>query len=195
MKLKTRLRSAGVTRASIWEQSFQRNGWAVSTNHKGIRKCLNFIAQNASAAIQVKDMVRISELSRRGFCKAFKHNVGVNPGTFLRRLRIENAKRLLLQYDLKLREIAPMCGFRNVNTFSVAFLREVGLSPKKFQRQNWLAGCQAGQRAKKFASPFKISLFPKNGREGPGPRFGGGKKPSKTWHLSRRTDIYEKASA
>lgn len=142
MKLKARLRNAKAARVSIATQSSRGNGVDVIIKHKSIRKCLRFMAQNFSAPIQVKDMVRIASLSRRGFCKAFKRNVGVNPGTFLRQLRIEHAKRLLAQQNLRLREIAPKCGYRRVNTFSVAFSREVRMAPKEFQRRYRLVACR-----------------------------------------------------
>jgi AraC-like DNA-binding protein len=68
------------------------------------------------------------------------------PGAVLRRIRLEYAKRLLTERDMTLREIARQCGYRSQNTFCVAFRRAVGMAPKKFQRQYWLA---ASHRSRK----------------------------------------------
>ncbi len=110
-----------------------------TTSHKGVDRSLAYISSRFHRRIQLKDMVKVSTMSRRGFCKAFKKKTGVNPGEYLRYLRVECAKRLLVEQDLKLRQIAPRCGFRSENTLAVAFQREVGMSPKQFQRQFWLS--------------------------------------------------------
>lgn len=112
--------------------SFARVDFA--TNHAGVNQSLDFVAKHFSEPIQLKDLVKASKMSRRGFAKAFNKGVGVNPGVFLRSVRIEQAKWLLVEHDLKLREIAPLCGYRSENTLSVAFSRETKMSPKTFQR-------------------------------------------------------------
>ena len=122
-------------------------GVQVVARHAGVDESLDFMWKNFSRPIQLNDLVRISGLSRRGFCKAFKKSVGINPGLFLRSVRLEHAQRLLIEHDLKLKQIALMSGFRSENTFCVAFLREMKTSPKKFQRQCWLTVCRERRQA------------------------------------------------
>jgi len=114
----------------------------VAINHAGITRCLDFMAKNFSEPIQMKHLVRASGMSRRGFCKAFNKTVGLNPGAALQGIRIEHAKRILVEHDFVLKQIARRCGYRSENTFCVAFQRVVGVSPKKFQRQYWLEMCR-----------------------------------------------------
>ena len=114
----------------------------MNVTHTGVKKSLKFIGKNFSLPIQMKHLVKVSGMSRRGFQKAFKKNLGANPGSFLRSVRVEQAKRLLVEQDLALKQIAPLCGFRSENTFCVAFSREMKTSPKKFQRQYWLTVCR-----------------------------------------------------
>jgi len=105
-------------------------------------KSLDFIWKNFPRPIQLEDLVKVSGMSRRGFQKAFKKNVGTNPGSFLRSVLIEHATRLLVEHDLKLSQIAALSGFRSENTFCVAFSREMKISPKRFQRQYWITACR-----------------------------------------------------
>lgn len=112
---------------------------AGGANHPAIDRCLGFMAQNFHQPIQLHDLVIVSGMSRRGFCNAFHRCLGANPGAFLRQLRIEHAKRLLTEYDLLLKQVARQCGFRSENTFCVAFQQATKTSPKKFQREYWLA--------------------------------------------------------
>lgn len=117
-------------------------GSRIFVNHAGIGKGLDFMAKNFSEPIQLEDIVEVSGLSRRGFLKAFRRNLGVNPGAVLRQARIEYAKRLLTERDLVLKQIAKQCGYRSENTFCVAFQRSVGMPPKKYQRQYLLEVCR-----------------------------------------------------
>lgn len=114
----------------------------VAPGHPGVDRCLKFMINNFHRPIQLKDLVKISRMSRRGFCKAFNKSVGMNPGAVLRSVRIEHAKLILTEHDFGLKQIAERCGYRSENTFCVAFQRAVGIPPKKFQRQYWLGICR-----------------------------------------------------
>jgi transcriptional regulator GlxA family with amidase domain len=114
-------------------------GLAASVGHPVVSRCLNFLARNFTRPIQIKDLVDISGMSRRGLLKAFEKHAGVNPGAVLRQARIEHAKRLLTEQDLPLKAIAVYCGYHSMNSFCVSFSRFVGLAPKQFQKQVLLA--------------------------------------------------------
>ena len=106
--------------------------------HKRVAQCLVFIARNRTRAIQVKDLIRISAMSRRGLHKAFKRHLGRTPGKELEIARIERSKKLIVEAGLKSDELAAVCGYRSVNTFYVAFKRVVGMSPGDFWKQHSL---------------------------------------------------------
>lgn len=131
-----------------WQRSSEIIGIGVVSGHTGIDRCLKFVVKNFSEPIQLQDMMDVAGLSRRGFFEAFRKNVGLNPGAVLRHVRIEYAKRLLIEHDLVLKEVAKRCGYRSQNTFCVAFQREMGISPKKFQRRYWLTACHDHRESK-----------------------------------------------
>ncbi|HEY1663118.1 MAG TPA: AraC family transcriptional regulator [Verrucomicrobiae bacterium] len=108
-------------------------------NHQALSRSLEFMERNYTRPIQVADVVIASEMSRRGFLKAFRKFFGRAPGLFIRQARIELAKRLLTEHDLPLKTIASITGFRSHNSFYVAFHRETGVTPKTFQRHAWLS--------------------------------------------------------
>lgn len=117
-------------------------GISVSTKHDNLDRCLDFIAKYFPTPIQVKDLAKASGMSTQGLAYAFDKHLGLSPGVVLRRVRIEYAKRLLVEQDLKLNEIAQRCGYRSVNSLWIAFQNATGLSPKKFQRRYWLMTCR-----------------------------------------------------
>lgn len=106
--------------------------------HRGINRSLRLLTKIPTRPVQMAELVQTSGLSRRGFLKAFKKHIGLRPVQALRRVRIAHAKRLLVECDLELHEIAERCGYSSANTFWIAFRRETGLAPKRFQRQAWL---------------------------------------------------------
>lgn len=68
---------------------------------------------------------------RREFCRAF----GMPPVTFLRTVRIGNAKSMLESGYLPISEIAEQCGFSSTGYFIQAFHQFVGVSPDRYRRR------------------------------------------------------------
>lgn len=61
-----------------------------------------------------------------------KKHAGVNFSTFLERLRMDEANRLLLT-DMPIKEIATRVGYINVNSFRRCYRRNQGVSPSEFR--------------------------------------------------------------
>jgi AraC family transcriptional regulator len=68
------------------------------------------------------------------FGRYFKHSTGVTPHQYLTRLRLEEAKRLMLTTQRSLAEIALACGFGDQSYFTRIFSRNVGTSPAAWRR-------------------------------------------------------------
>lgn len=105
----------------------------LAVNHKGVANSLRFIWQHCHEPITVKDLVGVAAMSRRGLHKAFGQNLGRTPGQELQRVRIERAKRLLVESNHKMEVLAGLCGFASANTFSIAFKQATQQSPKQFR--------------------------------------------------------------
>ncbi len=105
----------------------------LAVRHPGVARSLRFIRQQAHRQISVKDLVSVAAMSRRGLHKAFLEHLGRTPGEELHRVRIQQAKRLLLESDEKIEVLAGMCGYSSPNSFSIAFKQATGLSPKQYR--------------------------------------------------------------
>ena len=68
-------------------------------------------------------------LSRHHFIRCFRLSTGVGPGHAIRRYRIERAKRMLVEDDLPVAEIARRLGYAGAPSFSTAFRQETGRAP------------------------------------------------------------------
>lgn len=87
------------------------------------------------------DLAAVSDyvgLSRVYFCKLFHKNLGINFGTYLRIQRIEKAKQLLMETNLKAYEIADIVGFASPKYFSSVFKQSTGLTPLEYQKRQSL---------------------------------------------------------
>jgi LacI family transcriptional regulator len=94
---------------------------------------LRFIKQNCQRPIGVDDIAGAAMLSRRILEKRFRSLLQISPYDDLLRCRLERAKELLLSTNLKLEEIAHLCGYENGSNFSTSFREKVGCCPSLFR--------------------------------------------------------------
>jgi LacI family transcriptional regulator len=106
----------------------------LALNHPNIARALRFIWEHSHEPINVGDVVKVSAMSRRGLHVAFLQHVGRTPGDEIRRVRLEAARRLLLETSEKVETIAMTCGYQSLNSFCVAFKNLTGKSPGEFRR-------------------------------------------------------------
>ena len=95
---------------------------------------LRFIRQHACDGINVSDILKQSNLSRRVLEARFRRLLSRTPHQEITRLRIQRVKQLLGSTDLTLAQIAERTGYQHVEYLTVAFKREVGISPSKYRK-------------------------------------------------------------
>lgn len=66
----------------------------------------------------------------------FKEKTGINFSEYLNTLRIERAKELLTNIDLRIQDIALQVGYQNVNSFIRTFKRSSGLTPGEYRKRD-----------------------------------------------------------
>lgn len=96
----------------------------------------------------VAELAREAALSRSGFHERFQSAVGMAPMEYLKAWRLAVAKDLLRKREASVGEIARRVGYRSASAFSVAFMRDVGVSPALYARDTPAA--LPGMAAEKF---------------------------------------------
>ena len=61
--------------------------------------------------------------------------MGVGFNEYVAGLRVEQAKQLLRETNLKINQIASQCGFRSASYFIVVFRKQTGLSPSEYRNR------------------------------------------------------------
>ena len=90
---------------------------------------------NAAVATPVREMIRQSGLSERGFSRRFQAATGHAPLDYVQRLRVEQAKRRLERTGEPIEEIAWRVGYEDPSAFRRLFQRIAGISPGQYRRQ------------------------------------------------------------
>lgn len=108
---------------------------AAAISHAGVARTVRFMVRHCLRPIRVADLLPVAGLSRTGFLKSFRKHTGRLPGEVLRLLRMDHARRLLVERDLSLADIAAASGFRKTNSFWVSFRNVTGLAPLEYQRR------------------------------------------------------------
>lgn len=96
---------------------------------------LRCIRDHACAGLQVADLLARFHVSRSVLYRRFHDTLNRSPHEEILRVQLERAKRLLDESDFTLERIAGLSGFQHSEYLSVAFKRELGLTPGDYRRQ------------------------------------------------------------
>jgi len=72
-------------------------------------------------------------MSVRNFERVFTREVGTTPSQYLLRMRVEAARRQLERTDRGLKQVAADNGFGSVDVLRRAFVRVLGITPRKYR--------------------------------------------------------------
>jgi AraC-like DNA-binding protein len=94
-----------------------------------------FLDTHLGEALTLDDIARQAHLSKFHFLRLFKAAFHETPHRYLRRRRLEAARRLLIGTDLPVTAVCFHVGFESLGTFSTLFRRSLGASPNEFRRR------------------------------------------------------------
>jgi AraC-like DNA-binding protein len=98
-----------------------------------ITRAKEFISRNQGEALSLGRVAKAVNTSTFYFCKMFKRITGLNFTDYVSRTRIEKAKNLLLNPNLRVSEIAFEVGFQSLTHFNRVFKKIVGESPTEYR--------------------------------------------------------------
>lgn len=91
------------------------------------------LTKPSDQALTVRELAERLHISPCYFCKLFRKQTGLTFTSYRTQLRIETAKRLLLDPTRRVSEVAYESGFDSIPYFNRAFRRHVGCSPSEFR--------------------------------------------------------------
>jgi AraC-like DNA-binding protein len=116
--------------------SLRSNQIAVQTAHTEppvIAKAKQFIREHHTEDLSLGQVAAAVHTSLFYFCKLFRKVTGTSFTEFVSRIRIEKAKNLLLNRNLRISEIAYAVGFQSLTHFNRVFKNVLGESPTDYR--------------------------------------------------------------
>jgi LacI family transcriptional regulator len=99
-----------------------------------IAKVMQFITTNSKRNIGVEDVIKSTPLPRRTLHRKFKKTFSRTILAEIRRCRIEEIKRELLNSDKQIRRIAMELNYTSVDHISRYFKKETGISLREYRK-------------------------------------------------------------
>jgi len=90
--------------------------------------------QYFSPTLNIKSLAAGLGIGRAAFFARFHAAMGMTPGAYLERLRIQSALAMLKQKQFTIAEVAARCGYADANYFSRVIRRTTGRSPLQFRK-------------------------------------------------------------
>jgi AraC-like DNA-binding protein len=106
-----------------------------NTEPPAITRAKQFIQENQGDDLSLGQVAKAVNTSTFYFCKMFKKATGLNFTDYVSRIRIEKAKNLLLNRNLRVSEIAYEVGFQSLTHFNRVFKKIMGQSPTDYRGQ------------------------------------------------------------
>ncbi|NVJ21644.1 MULTISPECIES: GlxA family transcriptional regulator [Myxococcus] len=94
----------------------------------------SWMVVNLAGDLSVEVLARRACLSPRHFARQFRTVFGQTPAAYVERLRLEEARRRLVDGDGGIEQVALSVGFQSADVFRRAFERRFGVAPSTYRR-------------------------------------------------------------
>ncbi|XEC93355.1 response regulator [Paenibacillus tarimensis] len=99
-----------------------------------VKKMVDFIERNYSDHLKLETLAEIFNYNSAYLGKLFKNYTGEYFNTYLDKVRIKNARKLL-EEGLKVYQVAERVGYTNVDYFHTKFKKYIGMSPSAYKNK------------------------------------------------------------
>ena len=105
-----------------------------SMHHAIVEQIKQYINDNYQKNINTKNIVSaITNLDEYYISRCFKKDEGMTIAAYVTNIRIENAKKMLAESNLSIKEITQACGFDNYKHFFTIFKNYTSVSPNDYR--------------------------------------------------------------
>lgn len=94
-----------------------------------------YLESNYHQELSLQDMANRFYLSREYISRKFRQEFGVTFSDYLGGIRIERAKLLLLNPNLRISQVAEMVGYQDEKYFSKVFKKQEGRTPNEYRKE------------------------------------------------------------
>jgi AraC family transcriptional regulator len=111
----------------------QQTEETLAAHRRAVERVITNARERLCDPISLQDMSRVAYLSTFHFNRVFHQITGLPPNKFISAMRLDQAKRLLLNSHLNITDICLEVGYNSLSTFTRRFTQQVGLGPREFR--------------------------------------------------------------
>ncbi|HVW31737.1 MAG TPA: helix-turn-helix domain-containing protein [Acidimicrobiia bacterium] len=100
-----------------------------------LRELQQYIADHPDADLSLAALARRAHMSPRHLGRVFCQQVGMSPGRYVERIRLETARRRLEESDQSVEAVAQAAGFGSTETMRRVFVTNLAVSPTDYRRR------------------------------------------------------------
>lgn len=123
--------ATGFVPADAFEAGLHKGGLSPTA----ARRICEHLEAHLRENVPLATLAAMAGLSIGHFVRAFKQTTGMPPHRYVLRRRIERGRRLLIDTDLPIAQIAGMLGFADHGHFTRHFKRQMGATPGLYRRR------------------------------------------------------------
>lgn len=117
------------------QPEFKQANTNISPTLEKTAELLNYLETHYTSDITLTALSERFFISEFYLCRLFKEYTGRTILGFVTELRIQHARKLLLDTSMQIQTIAMESGFGSVSAFTSAFRRKLGCSPRDYRKQ------------------------------------------------------------
>lgn len=106
---------------------------AMALNHRQSEKARDYILAHVCEDVTLDAIARHVGISTSSVQRHFKERFGMTISDFIRRERLETARTALERDGIPISQAAYLAGYNNPSSFTTAFKRAYGVSPKRLR--------------------------------------------------------------
>lgn len=113
-------------------QAVQKTMPAVNYTNSVLDMIINYMKENISGSISLKDLTTYSGTNRTAIENMFRENFSMGAVEYFLRLKIEAAKRYLREDNYNITQISEILGYSGIHYFSRQFKKITNMTPTEY---------------------------------------------------------------
>lgn len=128
----------------FWKEEQDERIKYLGNDENRLKMVFQYVNENYMYFITTADVADYVFLSYPYFCKMFKKHMKITFMEYLNKVRMAQAKKLLVYTDFNISDIAAKTGYRDQNYFSRLFKGMFGITPSEYRKKEAERGGEDG---------------------------------------------------
>lgn len=99
-----------------------------------VRQASNYVIDHIDERISLADISNFLDISKNYFCSLFKQETGENFLTYVNKLKMQRAKYLLKEKNLRIYEVCNLLGYVDTTYFTQLFKKHFNITPQEYKK-------------------------------------------------------------